>query len=343
MNSPLHKLAAFLGAFLYLCLSAAPCSGGTSSISSGGDRTLPSEQMVTIPGPLRSFQRMAGISQKVPSKEVLPLLARNIFVQGYQSGRPTEFLILVDRYMRQARELQALAGSNGSIRVDCDHAGALLQILGYRLRGACGQKSAFLATADTERAFLTIDSGFPLADLEEDLRRNVPFSYPFPTSKVPVLLNESDWVGLADTKEKGSGNLIDVLLHDQSVARLYWAFGKNDGETRMALQRSPGLRRLLPYGPVLDFYGSQICIRSGRVQLPGGTAAEPAWKDLVGASPASPGDFVVHLLAKDNGWLAVYFDALARINPEQQAHLTQSPRLKHLYEAFRPPASDGGA
>jgi len=344
MTSPFRKLAAFLGAFLYLCLSAATCSGGTlsgaSSTSSGNDRTGAPEQTVTIPGPLRSFQRMAGISQKVPSKEVLPLLARNVFVEGYQNGRPTEFLILVDRYMHQARELQALASSNGSIRVDCDHAGALLQILGYRLRGGCGQKSTFLATSDTERAFLTIDSGFPLADLEEDLRKNVPFSYPFPTSKVPVLLSESDWVGLGNGKEKGGGNLIDVLLHDQSIARLYWAFAKNDGETRIALQRSPGLRRLLPYGSVLDFYGSQICIRSGQVQLPGGKSAEPAWKDLVGASPASPGDFVVHLLEKDNGWLAVYFDALARIDPAQQAHFTQAPRLKHLYEAFRPSASD---
>ena len=55
-----------------------------------------------------------------------------------------------------------------------------------------------------EGAFLTIDSGFPLADLEEDLRKNVPFSYPFPTSKVPVLLRESDWVGLGSGKEKGS-------------------------------------------------------------------------------------------------------------------------------------------
>src|SRR5216110_2572179 len=34
---------------------------------------------VVISGPLRSFLRMAGISQKVSSEEVLPLLARNVF------------------------------------------------------------------------------------------------------------------------------------------------------------------------------------------------------------------------------------------------------------------------
>jgi hypothetical protein len=35
--------------------------------------------------------------------------------------------------------------------------------------------------------------------------------------------------------------------------------------------------------------------------------------------------------------LAVYFDTLARVNVSQQAYLTASPRLRHLYEAFRDP------
>ena len=60
----------------------------------------------------------------------------------------------------------------------------------------------------------------------------------------------------------------------------------------------------------------------------------------MGASPESGGDFALHLVAKDNGWLAAYFDALARVNPAQQAHLTDSSRLKPLYEAFRSPNTE---
>ena len=37
-----------------------------------------------IPGPRRSFLRMAGISQKVAPEEVLPLLSRNVFTQGFR-------------------------------------------------------------------------------------------------------------------------------------------------------------------------------------------------------------------------------------------------------------------
>ncbi len=105
--------------------------------------------------------------------------------------------------------------------------------------------------------------------------------------------------------------------------------------TSFALLRSPGLRKLLPYAAVLDFYGNQITIQSGRVIVPGGTAAEASWKDLVGASPESPGDFVLHLVSKDNGWLAVYFDALSRVSRTQQEHFTTGPRLKSLYDAYR--------
>src|SRR5438552_6234987 len=44
---------------------------------------------VVIPGPLRSFLRMAGISQKVSSEEVLPLLARNEKLSSSTTTLPT--------------------------------------------------------------------------------------------------------------------------------------------------------------------------------------------------------------------------------------------------------------
>jgi len=279
---------------------------------------------------------MAGISQKVSPNDVLPLLARNIYLHGYVQSTPTEFLILIDRYVHQARELQILAGPTNTIRVaGCDDAGTLVQILGYRLRDECGQKNFTLETADPRRAFLTIDSGFPLVELEEALQKGVPFTYSYPASTVPGLFHESDWVQLETGSRRSSGNLVDALIKDPSVARLYWALAKSDDETRTELHRLPGLNALLPFAAVLDFYGSQICIRSGQVVVPGGMSAQADWKELVGASPTSGGEFVIRLLAKDNGWLTVYFDALSRLNQDQQKHFTEAPRLKRLYESFR--------
>jgi hypothetical protein len=353
MKPTFRSFAAFLAIPLSLCVCSFGYTGEpfqTTSSSSGANAAAtgrsPSAnvEMVVIPGPLRSFMRMAAISQKVSADDVLPLLARNIYMQGYQNGNQTEYLILLDRYVHQARELQILAGPTSTIHVaSCDDAGTLVQILGYRLRDGCGQKNVFLETANPERAFITIDSGFPLTELEEALQRGAPFTYSYPVSRVPVLATESDWVSLGAGNRKNFGSVVDVLINDQTIARLYWGLAKNDAETRAALQQSPGLRRLLPYAPALDFYGSQISIRSGHVIVPGGANAEPVWKDLVGASPDAPGDFVVHLLAKDGGWLAAYFDVLSRVSHSQQQHLTEAPRLKHLYEAFRGSGPDTDA
>jgi len=305
------------------------------------------EDTINIPGPLRSFLRMAGISQKITAEDVLPLLARNVYSHGYENGhQPTEFLRLLDRYMDQATELQILAGSSDTIRVSsCDEAGTLIQILGYRLRPGCGTSSFSLETANPDRAFLTIDSGFPLQHLEEALQTGKPFVLKYPPTRVPILLKERDWIALSSSKERGfgKGNLVDVLLYNPDIARLYWALSKSDDETRLALARSAGLRRLLPLAGTLDFYGSQINIQLGRVTVPGAPESVAGWRDLVGASPSSPGEFVPRLLAKDRGWLAAYFDVLSRVNHEQQARLTASPRLKHLYEAFRAPDADSDA
>jgi len=299
--------------------------------SSGPDSPLPSEE-VAIPGPLRSFLRMAAISQKITPEEVLPLLARNVVMSGYQAGKPTEFLVLVNWYMDQARELEALAGKGQVIHVaNCDDAKQLLVILGYRLEQACGPNEA-LETADANRAFLTIDSGFPLADLEQALRDGKPFDTPYPSTKVPVLYKSSDWV---QNKRNANRGVVDSILRDPGLARLYWAMSRMDTETGQFLWHSLGPGKLILAAPVLDFYGSQISVRSGKVLVPGGTGAENAWKDLVGASPRSPADFISRLLAKDSGWLASYFDTLSRVSPTQQAYFTAPRRLERFYDALR--------
>jgi hypothetical protein len=347
MKCPLDsttRLASFIVS-LSFCISAycgttVPPSAPSTPVPDTTHRQYapPATSFVVIPGPLKPLLRMAGISQQISPEDVLPLLARNVYTEGYQTGRPTEFLLLVDRYVHQARELQLLAGPTGMIHVSgCNDMGPLLQVLGYRLRQSCGDKSATLITADAERAFLTTDSGFPLTVLEDALQKGTPFDYPYPVTRVPVLFHESEWVQLNTDRKRVNQNLLDILIHEPNIARLYWAFSREDDETRLFLQQSAGLQKLLPYANVLDFYGGQIAVRSGHVILPGGAQAEPVWKDLVGASPSSPGDFVVRLLAKDNGWLAAYFDALSRVDQAQQARLTESPRLKHLYEAFRSP------
>ena len=109
----------------------------------------PSKQTINIPGPLRSFGRMAAISSDLMPDEVLGALARNVVTNGYQASHSndaleqTEYLKLVHRYLSQARELEKLAGVDKVIKTEnCESAnvGDLLKVLGYRMRGGCGSE-----------------------------------------------------------------------------------------------------------------------------------------------------------------------------------------------------------
>ena len=103
-----------------------------------------------IPGPLRSFARMAAIAADSRPADVLPALAHNVITNGYQASHgnealeQTEYLKLVHRYISQARELDKLAGEKHIIEVktcDAPNVGDLLRTLGFRMRGGCGSKS----------------------------------------------------------------------------------------------------------------------------------------------------------------------------------------------------------
>src|SRR6267143_1493357 len=169
-------------------------AGGASLAMTGASSGShdPAKQTVNIPGPLRSFGRMAAISSDLTPDEVLGALARNVVTNGYQASHSndaleqTEYLKLVHRYLSQARELEKLAGADKVIKSEnCESAnvGDLLKVLGYRMRGGCGSE-VVLETVNASRAFLTTDSGFPLSELEQALRTNRPFTLDYHPTNV---------------------------------------------------------------------------------------------------------------------------------------------------------------
>ncbi len=318
----------------------------------GRDFALPAASLshekistIAIPGPLRSFSRMAALAPESSLDDVLPSLARNVVTNGYQAAgsnnvlEQTEYLKLVVRYLAQARELEKLADSSGVIKVEtCDstQTGELLRVLGYRMRGGCGSE-VVLETVNASRAFLTIDSGFPLAELEQNLRTNRPFAYDFKPTQVPLLYTQDYWLS---SKDRQGAEFIDSFLGDPSLCRLYLALSKLDPSASEELRKGTTVQRIRAYAHVLDFYGGMFQVRNGRAVVPGGARSERAWAELVGAGPDKPGAFFEHLIIRDDGWLASYFDALSRIsnnplNGPVQNYLTEPDRMKRFYAAIR--------
>ncbi len=300
----------------------------------------PKTDIIEIPGPIRSFSRMAALSPDLALDEVLGALARNIVTNGYQAASSsealdqTEYLKLVIKYLSQARELTKLAGEGRAIQIDaCESAqtGELLRVLGYRMRGGCGSE-VVLETVNASRAFLTIDSGFPIAELELALRTNRPFRYEYAATKVPVLYSADYWLS---AREKQAGEFIDAFLGDPSLCRLYLGLSKLDQETAEELRKALPVQRIKAFAHVVDFFGGMMQIRAGKVIVPGGARSAAMWTELVGAPPDQGAAFLEKLISRDDGWMASYFDSLTRISGPVQDYLTEPQRLKRFYLAVR--------
>lgn len=295
---------------------------------------------ISIPGPMRGFARMAALSPDLAPTDVMAALTRNVVMNGYhavggsESLEQTEYLKLVFRYLSQARELEKFAGDSRKIHLpECDSAqtGELIKILGFRMRGGCGAE-VVLETVNASRAFLSMDSGFPLAELEEALRTNRPFSLDWAPTPIPVLYGPEYWLS---ARERFTGETIDAFLSDPALCRLYLGLVKLDPETAEQVRQTMPVQRVRAFAHVFDFFGGMFQIRDGKVVAPGGARSAQAWKDLADVHPDEGVAFVERLVTKDDGWLASWFDVLSRISGPSLDYLTEPARMKRFYAALR--------
>lgn len=317
-------------------------NGGTNLQFSTKTRPAVSSGVADIPGPIRSFSRMAALSPDLTPDELLGALARNIVTNGYQAAGnnegldQTEYLKLIYRYLSQAKELEKIAVKDQKISIEqCDSAqtGELLKVLGYRMRGACGG-DLVLETVNASRAFLTIDSGFPLSDLETALKTGRPFYYDYKPTKVPVLYGPGYW-GEGKDKDKPEQTFVEFFMSDPQLCRLYLGLSKLDPSTAEDLKKAMPVQRLRAFSHVLDFFGGMLQIRNGKVAVPGDPRSAVVWNEIIGVNPDNGPAFLEKLISKDDGWLAAYFEALSRISGPTLDYLTEPNRLRRFYLALR--------
>ncbi len=199
------------------------------------------------------------------------------------------------------------------------------------MRGGCGSE-VVLETVNAARAFLSTDSGFPLAQLEQALRTDKPFSYDYHPSEVPILYGPEYWI---NAKDKAQGDFLDSFLADPGLCRFYLGMSKLDPETASELKEGISPLRLRAFASILDFFGGNFEIRGGKAVLPGGPKTAPSWAELAGVSPDKGPEFFDKLMTRDDGWLASLYDALARIHGPVQEYLTDPTRMKRFYTAIR--------
>ncbi len=151
-------------------LASYKAAGGTDFTTSASGAPPSHYSTVSIPGPLSSFARMAALSPDLAPEDLLPALARNIVTNGYEAAgneslQQTEYLRLLYALYRIRRGSSSRwPGRSARLSFpacDSEQTGALLKILGYRMRGSCGA-DIVLETVNPTRAFLQWTPAFRL-------------------------------------------------------------------------------------------------------------------------------------------------------------------------------------
>ncbi len=160
---------------------------------------------------------------------------------------------------------------------------------------------------------------------------------------VPLPLAPSVWRDDLLDAPVPDEELIAAILASRDTALLYYGLSALDGETLAWLAANrPALRHLKKHAGAFAAFGGSVRIRDGSVRVPGGEAAVPLWRDVVGADPAAAADFLSALFRPDRGRTAFLYHTVADLDrSRQQAVLTR--RLGALATVFHDFAEDWDA
>ena len=183
------------------------------------------------------------------------------------------------------------------------------------------------------------DGGNPRAALRQALAAADPKA----TDVVPLPLDPSIWRETILERQVADRDLVAAILNDRRIGLLYHGLSALDDETLAWLGPDRETLQLLrEHAALFATFGRAVHVRAGRMMVPGGADAEPAWEALVGVSPSKPAAFVQRLFRGDDGRLAFVYDTIAHLDaPRQRFALglqlpgsSRDDRLRALVDAF---------
>ena len=170
---------------------------------------------------------------------------------------------------------------------------------------------------DDDQAFRRLAAqalGFELDSMSDRLDAGESWTVTIPRDRVPSPLPPELW--LRGTGAPMGPGALATLAQDQRLSLVVAGFDRLSRETRERLGRMD-LRWVHDRAPFsFRRYASAFTVENGRLVVPGGDVALPAWRDLVGAPDDTPEGLVRHLLEADHGKGAYLWHALRFAPPE---------------------------
>jgi hypothetical protein len=204
----------------------------------------------------------------------------------------------------------------------------------YRVRPDPG------AREQQRRAWL-LAAGLDVAKVVAALNRNETVSLTLPADEVPLPLPEAIWRSLPAGTEI-AGSTAASLLADRRASLLYYGAFAMDDETRRYLAAMPAVVQEIHgsdrFGAIA-LYGRSLRVRNGRIDPPGGEPAAALWEALADERLTRPDRFILRVLEKDGGRLALVYDGVAHLDAAPQAFalglwMTDPGQRRDRFKAF---------
>ena len=156
---------------------------------------------------------------------------------------------------------------------------------------------------------------------------------------IPLPFDEALWTRLIFRRAVTPAGLATAILTTRPGAWFYYGAVGLDDETRAWFRARPHrLLKLSAQAGAFAAFGPSVHVRAERVAAPGGPAADPLWKQLVGASPADADTFIDKLMEARAGRIAWLYDTVGRLEPALQTHLLEGDgaleRMRRLADVF---------
>jgi hypothetical protein len=157
--------------------------------------------------------------------------------------------------------------------------------------------------------------------------------------EIPVPLTAALWSQVL-RRTVSREQLAGAILGDRSAALFCYGLAGLDDETLQFLADHPGLvsRLFERAAPAFAAFGESVRIRDGRVVVPGGEVARPAWEAVVGDKVDRPERFLQRLFEDERGRVAYLFDVLSHVDRATTELVFGSPNndsLKRLASFVR--------
>jgi Ca-activated chloride channel homolog len=302
-----------------------------------------------VPGGRKALAQVVGLKDASTYENFFAdycrALAREMTV-GTSQGIPG-YLETVRAYMATITDLLPLGQRNGdvttfmlSLATDNQRKASerILNLLGWKLVPKDG---AYLVepgdqAADGPRQRVPRLFGVDEINMQEALESGKSFQFDIPTENARVV-GGNDWSPLLKELPSIPGGIAAAFTQDVRVARTYAGLGAMNPEAASAVIRAVGVRNLvLRDSDVMARFGDAFEITKDGVAVPGGAAAVPAWRKLVGANPADPAPFFRALAEKNEGRLAAFYFAVWSADKAHQAYLLKSEaQAEHFYAWYR--------